>query len=201
MARYSARKDRLSARVDRPKQQAQQRNSDSIANDIGNQPCHQLKSHGAECESDHVVELANSGRSVSKNEPSERDAGPETSSDISNLRRISVSIVDQVGDDPTRDCDFCSLFNVSEVVARNGRSYLIRKDEQSPEDGDLVLQRELQLFRLGLRLILPASSDLESRKQRSRRILLVVLERPPRKHNAAESDCEQDKVESRPENA
>lgn len=75
---------------------------------------------------------------------------------------------------------------------------MVREDEQSANDRDLILQSHLELFSLGLTRILPACCDLKSRKQRSRGVFFVVVKSPGCKDDATESQPEQEEVEARP---
>src|SRR5690242_907025 len=72
---HEAREYRLRARVHRAEKEAQQRHSHRVADDVGGQPGEQLQHHGAECQTDDVVFLADARRCVGQDEAADCDAG------------------------------------------------------------------------------------------------------------------------------
>jgi hypothetical protein len=73
---------------------------------------------------------------------------PEASCHITDFGRVTVTIVDEVRDEPARNAHFGAL---------------VSEDEERPKDGDPILQSKLEVLQLGCSLIssrLPAHCSL-----------------------------------------
>lgn len=124
---------RRAARVDRTQQQTYDADSDGLADNIRDEPDEKLEEDRANDEAHYGYFLADAVRRVGECETPKSNASPETGRDVTNARRVAVTVGDQEGNDPAGDTDFGTL---------------VREDEERAEKGDLVPQRPLQQFRL-----------------------------------------------------
>lgn len=101
---------------------------------------------------------------------------------------------------------YTSVSEISNVKKKGFTCFgtLITEYKQGSSNRHPILKRKFELPPLRprlLRRILPTSRDLQRRKQGSRRILFKPMKCPGCKAHAAEPQCQEDKVEARPQDA
>lgn len=112
-----------------------------------------------------------------KNESTKRDPSPETSSHVSDFRRVAAPVSNEVRNDPTRDRDFGAL---------------VSEDKQGAHDGVSVVHCLLELlhFRRSFELITASVTGCSTSVAAwdTRNVILVISECPSYEEEAEDSE-------------